>query len=339
MQFRLSNICLSFDYELFFGNESGTVEQCLIYPTNKIKTLLVEYDVECIFFVDALYLLRLSREQAPSAVRDYKMICEQLRELYKIGVKIELHIHTHWLDATYDEFTNTWSFRDLSRYRLHALSSDSDDPNSMTKVFSDAKHQLMGIINPLDPKYSPAMFRAGGWCLEPFDRIRDVMAENEVFIDSSVAHDFSLVSVAHDVNFRGFPEKNQWNFRYNPREQDDRGPFTERVIASCRMRLLTYRIIKYCDITYWLSRKSKTKFGDGSTIKAEPIRKTISAKTTLLMNTDEFGFKILKLVAKRHAYRVSFDYEKDKLMTIGHPKLMSEYSMHQLTSFLRKCRK
>ena len=52
-------VLLTFDYELFLGSNSGTVENCLIKPTNKIIPILEKYNLKSIFFIDLTYLCRL----------------------------------------------------------------------------------------------------------------------------------------------------------------------------------------------------------------------------------------------------------------------------------------
>ena len=45
---------LSFDYELFFGDKSGTVQRTLIEPTNIMLNVLDEVGAQATFFVDYL---------------------------------------------------------------------------------------------------------------------------------------------------------------------------------------------------------------------------------------------------------------------------------------------
>ena len=46
------NILLTFDYELFLGHISGSVNDCLILPTNKILSILSDQNIKhSMFFV------------------------------------------------------------------------------------------------------------------------------------------------------------------------------------------------------------------------------------------------------------------------------------------------
>ena len=56
------NIFLTFDYELFFGETTGSVEGCMIQPTNNLLAISKKYSIPMTFFVDVGYLIRLEAE-------------------------------------------------------------------------------------------------------------------------------------------------------------------------------------------------------------------------------------------------------------------------------------
>ncbi len=43
------NIFLTFDYELFFGEKTGTVEKCMINPTNELLKISKKYSIPMTF--------------------------------------------------------------------------------------------------------------------------------------------------------------------------------------------------------------------------------------------------------------------------------------------------
>jgi peptidoglycan/xylan/chitin deacetylase (PgdA/CDA1 family) len=57
-------VLITFDYELFLGEQSGIVHQCLIEPTNKLLDCLNKYAFKAVFFIDTVYLLRLKEVSA-----------------------------------------------------------------------------------------------------------------------------------------------------------------------------------------------------------------------------------------------------------------------------------
>ncbi len=55
----MMNIFLTYDYELFFGEESGSVDKCMIEPTNELLKIAKEFNIKMTFFVDIGYLIKL----------------------------------------------------------------------------------------------------------------------------------------------------------------------------------------------------------------------------------------------------------------------------------------
>ena len=51
------NIYFTFDYELFFGSNSGTIENCIVKPTNELIKIANKYNVKFTFFVDSGFLI------------------------------------------------------------------------------------------------------------------------------------------------------------------------------------------------------------------------------------------------------------------------------------------
>ena len=57
---REKKILITFDYELFLGEKSGKVYDCLIAPTEKILRIFEKYNsIKCIFFIDTVYIQRM----------------------------------------------------------------------------------------------------------------------------------------------------------------------------------------------------------------------------------------------------------------------------------------
>src|SRR4051812_20450394 len=98
------NVLFTFDYELFLGLRSGTVEKCLLQPTDHILRILQKYKIEnAVFFVDTVYLYKLSRTKTESCQSQFSRIKTQLQSAVNQGHILFPHIHPHWLDAVFDE--------------------------------------------------------------------------------------------------------------------------------------------------------------------------------------------------------------------------------------------
>lgn len=153
------NILFTFDYELFLGERSGNVQECLIEPTQEIIGILKAYKIKGIFFVDTVYLLRLKEIGARDALaeKDLDLIFSQLRRLIQEGHYLFLHLHPHWLDALYLTDKREWQLADLSKYRFHNLDDDQKH-----YLFEESIKILQEIIFPVNLDYTISGYRAGG---------------------------------------------------------------------------------------------------------------------------------------------------------------------------------
>ncbi|MDQ3047425.1 MAG: hypothetical protein M3R27_07750 [Bacteroidota bacterium] len=92
------NIYLTLDYEIYFGENHGTVEKCILAPTRELIRIAETHDVRFSFFVDCGFILKLDeyRKEFPQLEKDYTSITEQVKYLSETGHDIQLHIHPHW---------------------------------------------------------------------------------------------------------------------------------------------------------------------------------------------------------------------------------------------------
>lgn len=175
-------IIFSYDYELFFGKKSGTVLETLIKPTNLLLDGMDKYGFKGNFFVDWQMLKYLKQEGSKRTLSDYNLIVSQLREIIKRGHRIELHIHPHWVDAKYNG-DGTWDFSNYYHYSLNSFSQEE-----ILEMFLEGKSLLTSIARTVDPHYDICAFRAGGWAVQPFDKLKQAYLATGLKIDSSVAY-------------------------------------------------------------------------------------------------------------------------------------------------------
>jgi hypothetical protein len=112
------NVIITFDYEVFLGQETGTIESCVIRPTEFILDILKINNAKSIFFVDATWLLFL-KENFPA---DLQLVSEQIKDIVKAGSSVELHLHPQWLQAYQKD--GKIEFSSIENYRLHKLKED-----------------------------------------------------------------------------------------------------------------------------------------------------------------------------------------------------------------------
>lgn len=122
-------LSITFDYELFMGENYTDERQVLIEPTDRICSRLSDAGVSGVFFADicsAMQYRKMGENEFPA------MMDEQLRMLAASGHDVQLHIHPHWLKAT--KIGSHVEF-DRRYYRLHNW--EADKPGSMREIIHD----------------------------------------------------------------------------------------------------------------------------------------------------------------------------------------------------------
>ncbi len=312
-------VIITFDYELFFGSCSGSLENSIIVPTNKLIELGQKYNVNFVFFVDSGYLLKLEelKDDYPKLKDDYLQIIEQLKLLDFFGHSIQLHIHPHWEDSYYNG--KKWVFN-TKRYRLHSFSDSEID-----SIVYRYKKVLTDIVGN-----KVFAFRAGGWSIQPFARLKNSLKNHNIWLDSTVFYGGYNKSKTHFIDFRKAPKKDKWKFEDDILVEDNNGFFTEIPISTWRYNPLFYW--KFA-ITKKFSSSIHKIYGDGKPVGAskKDIAKLLIFGGYAPVSTD--GFKSLLL---EDAYGFYKDRENQYFVTIGHPKAISKFSLIKLENFIKK---
>ncbi|TAL63091.1 MAG: hypothetical protein EPN88_12665, partial [Bacteroidetes bacterium] len=167
----MKEIILTIDYELFFGEKVGSVDSCMITPTELLADLLAKYDSRMTVFWDILHYWKLRELSNNYAIltEDAQKIREQILKLAEANHDIQLHLHPHWINTTFNG--QDWQFN-LDGYRLHDLSQENNpqDINSIAGCVKIGKNLIEETIKSVNPYHKVNTFRAGGYCIQPFDK-------------------------------------------------------------------------------------------------------------------------------------------------------------------------
>ena len=89
-------IFFTLDYELYFGDPTGTVEKCILYPTNRLIEICDRTGALMTFFIDSGYLIKLKEfsKQYPELETEYDQVCCQIRTLKKGTIVNYIYIPT-----------------------------------------------------------------------------------------------------------------------------------------------------------------------------------------------------------------------------------------------------
>ena len=312
------NTLLTFDYEVYFGSRTGSPERCLLEPTDALVRLGAKHSAPMTFFVDVGYLLALRREmRSRTQLRlAHDAVCRQLTDLARRGHQLQLHVHPHWEDARWEQ--GGWKL-DLARYALHSF--PPEQVGDIVKRYLDALRELGG-------PGSGTAFRAGGWVIQPFDRLRSALRSAGVKIDSTVYPGGHRGGSVQPYDFRAAPQRSRWRFEHDPLVEDPRGSFLEVPIASREVK----------PAFFWrlaLAKKAGGRrhraFGDGQAIAMDggDLKAKLTKPTTTVVSIDGYKASFLEEAAQDYRRR-----GRDDFVVIGHPKALTPYSLEKLDQFL-----
>lgn len=305
-------IILSYDYELFFGDRSGTVIKTLIEPTNLLLAQFEESNLKATFFVDYLMIKYLGRNTDEHSVLDLRLIEDQIRDIVQRGHRIELHIHPHWVDAKYNG-DGTWNYSDFSHYSLNSFTEDE-----ITEMFIEGCNILHSIIRNVDSNYQIVAFRAGGWAIQPFSLLKKAFLCTNIRIDSSTSYGIKNANKDSYYDFTNIPRKSVYRFENAVEIEDVEGSFMEVPISSY------YRFI-----FYKLSDRIYRRFSSQMAIYADGthFRKSDQLKTKLhFFNRSMFNTTCVSTITAVMSTLLS---KKHLLVYIDHPK---DFTMGTLIS-------
>jgi hypothetical protein len=325
-------LLITFDYELFLGERSGTVQNCLINPTNNLLACLDEHAFKAVFFIDTVYILRLMEMAADHhrAKADLEAITNQLVQIVKKGHEVHPHIHPHWMDAIYDPKVNEWN---LSEKRFYTFASISEENRAKlfgnTVAFIKSILELANRIQPID------CYRAGGWSIQPFLNFKPFFIQHGIKNEWSIIPGKYQFSDAHSFDFRKAPVQNPiYRFQEDPCLEDRDGQFQEMTISSLSLN----RFEKWFDfkISGILSRLGKRPpfMGKGvsSVIKDEGDSYCNGKQKRIVASFEGLNpFTLRKyFLAIRKA---------DYFHFISHPKLITPYEFKMIDKLFKILKK
>lgn len=325
------NILLTFDYELFLGNRSGSVEKCLLAPTSEILKILNKHKAVAIFFVDTTYLVRLEQESKTNqnARNDFKRIKNQLLEVARKGHYLYHHLHPHWLDARYIEYENQWDLSNSKRFSLASLSKQ--DINTM---FEYSSIFLNAIYEEAKESKVPEGFRAGGLFIEPFDVVKPFLKNFGIKYEFSVVPGDRKLGQQLAYDFSTCPQS-IYCFEDNICQPVEKGSFLEFPITKIRIK--GFR--KLLNGLFFRLTKNQLNYkalGDGLSVSSD-INESGEKKKLLDY------FNITMSISVELMNRVLFSeflnvVSRNKFVHfLSHPKLISLNSLEVFDDFLCKC--
>lgn len=327
-------LLITFDYELFLGSRSGSARECVLEPTEELRTALNKHGVHAIFFVDTTYLLTLEKYSVrhEACRQDLAEISLQLQNLVKDGHYVFPHIHPHWLDAKYLEHEHQFTLEDISRYRFHKLKQEEKD-----YIFNESIRLLRDIILPVKADYKLDGYRAGGWSLQPFSDYKPFFEKFGIRYDFSVMTGMYQFSNVQFFDFSAAPKKPVYRFSNEVTMEDPNGQFLEMSSSVIRIGPAT-SLLHRVHLSFLVKMRKDHTYGRGigqqsKTLPGFKPENIEGFPSTQQMH--EAASTELLSVAKLPSY-VDYLKENQYLCFVSHPKMLSKHNLKMLSLFLEK---
>jgi hypothetical protein len=312
----MKNIFLTFDYELFLGEDSGSLENSILKPTDLLLDTLKECTAPATFYIDTIYIEKLLEH---NLLDEYKLVKLQIQRMIKEGHRVELHLHPHWYDAIYIPETKRWKFPTYEHYRLHSYNE-----TEIEHIFDKSVELLYNIVHEVDSNYKFYSYRAGGWCIQPFDKIKPSLEKHGIFVDSSSAYGMKSESIAHYFDFTNMPNKDIYKFYDNILEENQSGSFTEIassvVSISVMFKILNKLLLKL--IKYQI-------YGDG---------KGVDFNSTTVLSKFRRSKRILSIesISRFLINKLILQVKFNNVVLTSHPKFLSKESFEVIKVLAKK---
>jgi hypothetical protein len=185
----MTTLCLTLDYELF-GSGRGDVFQHIIEPTNRMLEICKQHNIKLTIFFEVVEYWKIKEAYENGISMGCKSnpataMEEQIQQAYQLGHDVQLHLHPQWIDAKYEN--EEWVLN-LDYWRVPEVPDLANETISMglSELIGKGKETLESILQPRHPKYKCNILRAGGYNIDPSDRLLKVLKEHSFIADSSV---------------------------------------------------------------------------------------------------------------------------------------------------------
>jgi hypothetical protein len=316
------NLLLTFDYELY-GDGSGSVFDHMIEPTKKILDILDYSNIKSTIFFEVIEYWRIKEQWEKGNKMGYEKnpvlaIEKQLKDAYKNGHDVQLHLHPQWLNAKWQD--EKWQI-DRSMWRL----GNFIDINGYTlfDLLRDGKNTLEEMLKTINSNYKCHTLRAGGFNIFPSNNIIDAMKNLGFMCDSSVYPGGFEDGTLSQYDYRDIDIKK--DFWYVDNDMRNESRFKSEIVELPIFALPSIRIIKlFCRhriMSYFRNRKSAT-----SGFSAKNTKKSLISKILFLFNKEYLTWDFclfsnsMNIRFLKECLKLNKNHNRLNFTIIGHPK-------------------
>lgn len=319
-------IILSFDYEIFFGKNYYSAEDTLFEPTEEIMRILINNGVKGTFFADICSVFAHQKEKQFGYA---KRLEQQLLQLNKNGQDIQLHIHPHWLKSHIEN--EQWVFNEKC-YRIHSFGFEGE--NSAQSIINNTHKYLENLLQHQDKNYKCVAFRAGGFCIQPYEELFAALANEGIVIDSSVAMEQKLVSNVHKYDFSGMSAELNWIWR----DKDTGNTILEIPIGAVKNNLVLRILFPH------VFSQIESRMVKGTAIHEESTKQIEKRNIIKSLASYSKGYKVITFDSMHYIHMLHGLNELYKrydccnndryVALLCHPKCMDEDKLQNMNQFI-----
>lgn len=333
------NLFLTFDYELYLGENFKSHDEVLFKPTSQIIDMLEKEGVTSTFFADVCSVFQHQKY----GLDDYAIkFSDQLREMIEHGQDVQLHIHPNWLRSSYVD--DSWNI-EIDHYKLHSFASE-DGEDSIYNIIRRGKKYIEDCVRPISDTYRCKAYRAGGYCIQPEGELIKALRDNGIYIDSSVAMHQMDDNGIGAIDYRAVPHSLGWNINadqgvLSPVEAD-KADMYEIPVGGVKNRFYKMLGIPVSKIKL----EGAKGMGRGIALpetKRKKINRIAKAYNEFKIWFDSYGKLSLDqrgaLLLERDLKELYKEYGCDKkdayVAIICHPKLCNQISIDNMQEFVK----
>ena len=172
------HLALVDDWELS-GNGSGDVRRLQFEPLRRLVSIYNRLSIHGSFNAEVMQQITFRQHQDQH--KELKVLADEwdnvVKETFRQGHDIQLHIHPQWQDAEYKDgrwkLTSDWSILNYSR-------------EAALRMLQRGKEYLENLLREVDPLYRCVSFRSGAWCIAPSPHMLDLLVELGIVFDMSI---------------------------------------------------------------------------------------------------------------------------------------------------------
>lgn len=166
------HLILTVDYEIY-GNGTGTLSDLMLNPARELKNICDQFDAKLVLFAEAAELRQINLHRTDHDIDEVK---QQIKDFYRDGHEIALHLHPQWCRAEY--IGGRWALN-YGEYNLCSLTH-----RRITQIIDESILFLRKVLDY--PAFTPIAFRAGNWLFQPSAVAASALSSRGIVIDSSV---------------------------------------------------------------------------------------------------------------------------------------------------------